>query len=289
MNPASPIYIISKGRHESRLTSRTLERLGVPYLIVVEEQEREKYASVIDPKKILVLDPQYQHDYDAFDDLGETKSKGSGPARNFVWDHAASKGAAWYWIMDDNINGFFRFNKNMKIPVGDGAIFLAMEDFVQRYTNVAMAGPNYFMFASRKAKGPPFTPNTRVYSCNLIRTDSPYRWRGRYNEDTDLSIRMLKDKWVTILFNAFLQFKMTTQTMKGGNTDTLYKDGTLEKSKMLVQMHPDVAKLAWRFGRPHHYVDYRSFKDNALRRRTDVEISGKVNNYGMVLKRLKGV
>jgi len=44
----------------------------------------------------------------------------------------------------------------------------------------------------------------------LIRNDVPYRWRGRYNEDTDLSLRMLKDRWCTIQFNAFLQGKAAT-------------------------------------------------------------------------------
>ena len=79
------------------------------------------------------------------------------------------------------------------------------------------------MFAKRKFKIPPYYPNTRIYSCMLIKNDIPYRWRGRYNEDTDLSIRVLKDGWCTILFNAFLADKSQTMTMKGGNTEDLYK------------------------------------------------------------------
>ena len=55
MNPQYPIYIISKGRWESRKTSRALEKMNVPYHIVIESQEYDQYASVIDPKKILVL------------------------------------------------------------------------------------------------------------------------------------------------------------------------------------------------------------------------------------------
>ena len=91
-----------------------------------------------------------------------------------------------------------------------------MEDFCERYTNVAMAGPNYFMFAVRKSKDtPPFYLNTRIYSCNLIRNDYPRRWRGRYNEDTILSLDMLEDGWCTILFNAFLQYKMVTPVKQG--------------------------------------------------------------------------
>lgn len=289
MNPQFPIYIVSKGRWESRLTSKYLEAMGVPYFIVVERQEYEQYAAVIEPAKILVLDPQFQADYDTFDDLGDSKSRGPGPARNFAWAHAIASGAEWHWVMDDNIRGFYRFNRNMKIPVSDGTIFRAMEDFVLRYDNVGMAGPNYFMFCSRKIKQPPFVLNTRIYSCNLIRNDIPFRWRGRYNEDTDLSLRLLKGGWCTVQFQAFLQCKMPTQTIKGGNHADFYsREGTLPKSRMLVQMHPDISRLAWRFGREHHYVDYSRFKALRPRLRKDVSVPSGVDNYGMRLERIEG-
>lgn len=74
MNPKFPLYIVSKGRWESRLTAKTLERLQVPYFIVIEEQEYAQYSAVIDKEKILVLDKKYQRDYDTFDELGLTKS-----------------------------------------------------------------------------------------------------------------------------------------------------------------------------------------------------------------------
>jgi hypothetical protein len=289
-----PIYIVSKGRVDTRLTSRTLEMMGVPYFIVVEQQERDQYAAVIDPQKVLVLDPQYQRDYDAFDDLGDTKSKGPGPARNFAWDHAVAHGAAWHWVMDDNIKYFWRLNRNVKAAVADGAILTAMEDFCGRYKNVAMAGPNYYMFAPQKIIVPPFVLNTRIYSCNLIKNDVPFRWRGRYNEDTDLSLRMLKAGWCTVQFNAFLQGKAPTQTIQGGNTEVFYhaegkklagekyaRGGTLAKSKLLVKMHPDVSRLVWRFGRWHHHVDYSRFRNNPLVRRDDVPAKRGVDNYGM--------
>lgn len=285
--PRYPIYIPSKGRFESRLTAKALDKIGVPYRIIVEEQEYAAYAAVIDPRRLLILDPEYQRGYDPCDDLGFTKSKGSGAARNFGWDHSVSEGHARHWMVDDNIKAFYRLNHNLKVPVGTGAIFRAMEDFSDRYKNVAMSGPNYFMFASRKTKMEPFTPNTRIYSCNLIRNDAPYRWRGRYNEDTDLSLRMLKDGWCTILFNAFLQEKSVTLTMKGGNTDTVYVGGTLPKSKMIADLHPDVARVAWRFGRWHHFVDYGPFKKNKLILRPDIEIPAGPNEYGMRLVKVE--
>lgn len=285
MLPKYPIYVVSKGRwqQERRLTIRALEQLRVPYYVIVEAQEAEAYAVAVTTGTILVLDPVYQRDYETCDSLGDSISKGSGPARNMAGDHAQAGGAAWHWVVDDNIHRFYRLNRNMKIQVLDGAFFRVMESFCDRYENVAMAGPNYESFVVRRDVKPPFTLNTRVYSCNLLRGGLPFRWRGRYNEDTILSLDMLKAGWCTVLFNAYLQNKVATQRMPGGNTDALYRNGTLEKSEMLVHVHPDVARLTWRFNRWHHYVDYRPFKRNRLIRRPGVEIPAEPNEYGMQL------
>ena len=283
MNPEYPVYIISKGRWETRLTSKALEFIKVPYHIVIEPQEYEKYAAVIDPAKILVL---------PFSNLGQ----GSIPARNWVWEHSIKVGAKRHWILDDNIgagvNGFFRLNHNLKVPVGDGTIFKCCEDFTDRYENVALSGMNYFMFASRKTTVPPYYLNTRIYSCILIKNDIPYRWRGRYNEDTDLSIRALKDGWCTILFNAFLCYKNTTMSMSGGNTESLYKieenkkDGRLLMAESLVEQHPDIVTVTKKWGRYQHNVDYRVFKFNKLIKKPGLIVPDRVNNYGMVLKKV---
>ena len=45
MNPEYPVYIISKGRWKSRLTSKALENIAMPYHIVVEPQEYDEYAN----------------------------------------------------------------------------------------------------------------------------------------------------------------------------------------------------------------------------------------------------
>lgn len=282
LSPNFPLYIVSKGRADTRLTSRALERMNVPYHIIVEEQEYDQYAAVIDPAKVLVLDKAFQRNYDAVVSLNEGESKGSGPARNFAWEHSIKQGYLWHWVMDDNISGFLRLNRNQKTWVETGAFWRAMEDFCLRYENVVMAGPNYRFFAKQNQNLKPIILNTRIFSCNLIRNDLPFRWRCRYNEDTDLSLRILKAGYCTIQFNAFLQNKMVTQTMKGGNTDEIYADGTLRKSKALVSLHPDCVRLTYRFGRIHHYADYSRFKSNKLIRKADAVIPADVQEYGMV-------
>jgi TET-Associated Glycosyltransferase len=284
MNPRFPIYIVSKGRADTRLTSRHFEAIGVPYHVVIEEQEFAQYAAVIDKTKLLVLDKAYQRNYDALMKLAPEESRGSGPARNFAGDHSRTAGAAWHWVMDDNIRQFFRFHNNYKIRIGDGTMLRVLEDFVLRYKNVAMAGPNYATFCPRKRDSfPPYILNSRIYSCNLIRNDVPYRWRGRYNEDTILSLDMLKAGWCLVQFNALLQDKAATLSMKGGNTDEIYKGGSknLEKSQMLVAAHPDCCRIRKLYGRWHHYADYTRFKRNGLVLRDDIEQPRGIDEYGM--------
>lgn len=317
--PRYPVYIISKGRWESRLTSKALEWIGVPYNIVVEPQELEQYAAVIPREKILVL---------PFSNLG----LGGIPARNWVWEHAIATGAARHWILDDNISGFCRFQDNLKVEVDSGATFRAVEDFVDRYENVAMAAFNYDYFAPRKqgAKIRPVTLNTRCYSGILLsNTMTPHRWRGRYNEDTDISLRILKDGLCTVLFNAFLMYKKPTLTMKGGNTDELYagaeaaaaeweahadgcdicvackdgygsrlppceegrqileKDGRWRMAEHLREQHPECTTVERKWGRWQHQVDYRLFNPalgrNVLKLKEGYEAPAEANEYGMEL------
>ena len=294
-NPKYPVYIISKGRHETMITSRSLSRMKVPHYIAIEPQDEKNYEAALDNFNIrdyvtLLIAPFSNH------------GDGPGRARNWCWDHAISIGAEKHYVCDDNISDFYRLHQNLRIRVESGVIFKAAEDFIDRYENVPISGFQYRFFIAPNQSYPPFVTNTRIYSTLLIDNKCKHRWRGRYNEDTDICLRVLKDGDCTIQFNAFLQGKAATQTVKGGNTEEFYhkegnlekekwRDGTLNpvgtvnKSQMLVDMHPDVARMVWKYDRWHHYVNYDPFKANALRFKPGIDISKfpKVNNYGMKL------
>lgn len=261
--PISPVYIVSKGRWGERTTVRTLDAMGVDYKVAIEKQQYFEYATYIDKRKLLVLPFKGDH------------GLGPGPARNACWDHAASIGAKRHWVLDDNIDGFYRLHENKRIRVADGSIFRAAEEFIDRYDNIYVSGFQYRFFAAPGQKHRPFVLNTRIYSCLLIDHRCPHRFRAKYNEDTILSLDLLKDGFPTLQFTAFLQGKMATQTQAGGNTEEFYsKDEgtTLPKSQMLVAVHPDCTKLVTKYGRPHHEVDYQPYKANALKRNPEVDI-----------------
>jgi len=278
-----PICIPSKGRADVQKTGKALDRMGVSYKFFVEETEGDEYIKHLGTDKVVVM---------PFHDLGQ----GSIPARNFIWEWAKERGFKRHWTVDDNITSFARCTNNRRLCVRGGGFFQAMEDFVDRHENIAMAGPHHKGFVpDRNDRTGPYLLNSRVYSCILLETSLPDRWRGRYNEDTDLSLRLLKQGKCTLLFRALLMDKGTTvgvknaKPMKGGNTDNVYNGGDhrLAFAQSLADQHPDCVKVAWKFNRWHHEVDYSKFKCNQpILKPGVVPIVGS-NEYGMKLVRTR--
>jgi len=270
-----PIYIISKGRFDNPLTARAMDICGINYMIVVEPKEYDLYCIKIDKSKILLLPSN-------FSELGQ----GSIPVRNFVWEHSISLGYDKHWVVDDNIFKFMRLNNNKRIQCRSSQFFRILEDFTDRYSNVGLAGFNYQNFAHDRVEMPPYKTNTRIYSCILVDNKLPFRWRGKYNEDTDLSINVLKSGLCTILFNALLIDKTGTGRNNGGNED-IYNETNKRKefAEALQLLHPDIVKVTWKFNRWHHDVKYKIFKQK-LQIKESIILKDIINNYGMELKKI---
>jgi len=258
IKPRCPIYIISKGRPNC-ITAASLDRLGANYQIVVEPSEMALYQKIWGDRVVT-------GDFDV-------NSGCSIPVRNFVNNELANHDR--YWLMDDNIEEFYIMNNNQKYVSRTDTMFRVVEDFTQRFTNVGQAGLNYHSFAKKTDQVPPYYINTRIYSCTLmyrdlegVRDDNGQMWRGRFNEDTDLSLRILKAGYTTILMNGFLAGKITTQRVRGGNTDSVYTDGDdrLGFAQSLHEQHPDCVKVTKKFGRWHHHVNYGIFKEKPKER-----------------------
>ena len=231
MNPEYPVFVPTKGRYNTPYTIRALEALDIPYTAVIEKQEYTEYKTVVQKGEIIVLPHQ---------------DKGLTVTRNWIWDYTQRElKTPYFWTFDDNIRDFYRLNNNIKYRVTSGTFLKIMEDFIQRYINVYIAGMNYEMFVPRKRKRTPITLNTRIYSNMLIKADIPYRNVTFYNDDTDLCLRVLKDGYCTILFNAFLADKIATMQVRGGMTDYYNKtDKRREFAEELQRAHPTSLRLS---------------------------------------------
>lgn len=273
--PRYPVYIPSKGRSDCCLTARFMVADSVPFYIVVEPQEHDAYAAAFGADRILTL---------PFSNRGSVI-----PARNWIMEHAIAAGHARHWQFDDNIYGMMRRFRTRRVHCDSAVALAAMEDFVDRYENIAIAGPNYESFVPETNRVPPFYHNVHVYSASLVLNSLPHRWRGRYNEDTDICLQVLSDGWCTVLFNAFMARKMGTMLMSGGNTTELYGgDGRLKMARSLERMWPGIVETKRRWGRPQHVVknSWKRF-DTPLKLRPGIDLATlpKVDDRGMRLRK----
>lgn len=253
-----PIYIVSKGRYKNPITAKYFLKENIPFKIAVEPQEYNDYCKTIPKKNILKL---------PFENLG----LGSYPARNYCWEHSIKEGFDKHWIFDDNIYFFVRSIKGVrrKGSISANKSFVNAERFFNRYL-FAVAGFNYDYFVT-KDTNKPFYYNCHVYSAMLINNNIPYRWRLKYNEDVDLCLQALNDGWNTILLNIYSVKKVHTGAkLKGGNQTELYKGNDprkkLLKAKSLEAVWPQYVETKVRFGRIHHYVNWKKhFKQPLVR------------------------
>jgi hypothetical protein len=276
MLPHYPVYVPSKGRADNCLTARFLRRDGVPFFLVVEPQEVERYAAQFGRDCLLVLPGN---------DLGSVV-----PARNFIKEHATAAGFERHWQLDDNIRGTTRRFQGYRVPCHSGYALRVTEIFTDRYENIAIAGLTYEMFLSESSVAPPFHLNCHVYSCVLIWNALPYGWRGVYNEDTDICLRVLADGYCTVALNAFTAIKKRTLTTRGGNTDTLYQgDGRLKMARSLERQWPGVVTTYRRFQRPQHRIAYtwgRFTTPLQLKEGIDLDALPPVEEFGAVLQQV---
>jgi len=246
-----PVYIISKGRYENPVTALAFEKAGIDYFIAVEPQELSLYAKTLGRHRVLEL---------PFSNLG----LGSYPARNYCWEHAKANGHSYHWLFDDNIRWMAKWVAGKKVYAKyDSSPLL----FVERYakeTDKDICGFEYRYFVAKPPKKA-FKTNCHVYSAMLIKCSLPWRWRLKYNEDVDLCLQVLHNGGSTASCVYYMSNKTSTVAkMKGGNQDELYKGNDprkkLLKAKMLEAVWPQYAKTVIRFGRYHHFVDWKVFK-----------------------------
>jgi hypothetical protein len=276
--PGYPVYIPSKGRSRTPYTANALLADGCSFFLVVEPQEVAAYRAALPAAHLLTL---------------PWNNRGLLAARNWIRDHAEAAGHEAHWQLDDNIRRFHRRWRGKRLLCRAGLALRIAELFCDRYENVGLGGLAYTMFVPDGRKIPPYWLNVHIYSCTLVYHRTPYRWRLRYNDDTDLCLQVLSGGWCTVLLNAFMADKLWTMSVAGGNTADLYQgDGRLVMARMLERLWPGVVTTKRRFQRPQHVIkhQWRGF-DTPLRLKPGVRLEDlpAVDEFGSTLTAVRPV
>ena len=274
-----PIFIISYNRPNNNATTIScLIKYGVKFNVVVHKEQLSAYKAFFKSNNInwIIFDDEYKHKYETLSNVdSHEKNAGSGAERNFAWDCAKNAGYTAYWNFDDNMSfrkhtGKLTSSNKSFGRVGVTAsefveLFHKAEDFYDSYDNLfimELGESTYFGFRNVPVI------NRRCYSALLINTAIPTQWRGRYNEDTIMSIDCLINGFCTLQSPILLKQKQSTRDAKGGNhalgngkddlKNQVYSDAvnyefsSSLKSQMLVAVYPQYCYLKYRVGRIHH-------------------------------------
>jgi hypothetical protein len=227
------IYIPSKGRADTCLTAKILESENIDFKIVIEPQDLSEYQKHYPASKLLVM-PE--------------NNKGIAYVRNFCKDHSNAQQQTHHWQLDDNIKSFRIRQMNKNVKQAASACLKTVEYYEQNFKNIGISGLRHTMFAFSQKESLSF--NQQCYSAVLVNNKTPIRWRDKIVEDTDYSLQLLMNNYVTVLFNRVLIEKAVTMSMKGGHTDSTYKgSGRGVNQQNLCNAYPGIFELTEQYGR----------------------------------------
>lgn len=246
-----PIFVPSKGRATTSKLLPLLRESGLDnFVFVVEPQDEAAYRAQLPQGEILVLPKNNQ---------------GLAYVRQFVLDYAASQGVGWFWMMDDDISGFYKTveRKNKRIPVVE-ALEKAQRYF-QDSDQIAQASLEYQQYAWSQTKHYALNGYCDVCVCIHAQRCKPLRFRNEVNLklDRDFTLQVLASGFDTIRACKY-SFACPKNGSNAGGLQPVYQADGVEKQNSLTMVRlwgEQICKFNEKAdGRPDVKINWAYFK-----------------------------
>ena len=241
-----PISILSFGRYNQNKTSKYLLKCKIKHYIFVEECEYDLYMNnyynkLNEEDKYLVNIINTHKDFHLL-------NLGGSPVRNFILDYWLKEGYDRVWMLDDNINCYNRLNKGIKNKIYSHLIFSSIENYINVYDDVGVCSHNLNCDVKSGNSRSVLVINGKHYSSLLLLTNKQFRFKHKYNEDVLISIDYVNSGKINFCFNHILFDKNTSGKDSGGNTNTIYKNGSQEGYRLKYEYLYDELKKMYNYG-----------------------------------------
>lgn len=262
------VFILTHGRADNVLTYETLRSGGYtgPVYFIIDnlDEQAEKYRQNFGAENVIVFDkPASVAEVDTMDNLQGMNVVVF--ARNQCHKIAESLGLTHFLELDDDYDVFcFRWVENGLLKQRTcrtlDALFSNVLDCLdvtgastialsQNGDFIGGAGSSfYYKRVARKAMNSFF-----------CRTDRPFRFMGRINEDTNAYTFLGSQGLLFFTITEASLHQTETQQSDGGLTEVYLDLGTYVKSFYTVMLCPSCAKIATmgnRFRRVHHAISW---------------------------------
>jgi hypothetical protein len=253
MQPSSvwPIFIASKGRPDGK-TFKVLQASSLFFFIFVEREDAALYEETFanNTKARIIVLPE--------------SNQGIGYVRQFILKWARDAGITWYWMMDDDITGFFKTVNRKTERISAIEALTQCQEELSGMTTIAQAALEYQQFAWSATKK--YRWNSYCDVCVAINVKNTmnvnYRPQLRLKEDRDFTLQILAHTGYRTLRFATISFNVPKNGSNKGGCQTDYKasDRELEHSKKMIEIWPDFCSLnVKKDGRPDVKIHWNLF------------------------------
>ena len=215
----------------------------VPYTVVVEPQDRPAYADK--HRNVLELPADEQGLYFA---------------RQFILDHARAHGQEWYWMLDDDIVGFFEVvNGRCARSSALGVLTAASLLFVDAPL-IGQAGLEYRQYAW--ASQDEYKLDSYCDVCVAIRSSvlADYDQRFKLKGDRDFTLQVLSEGFHVMKITRFGFDSVANGSNVGGLKDLYLQGVEPTMSSLLVAKWPLQAQhYTKKDGRQDVKIDWKWF------------------------------
>lgn len=271
-------FILTHGRPDRVHTYNTLLRSGYTgkiYIVIDDEDKTEsEYRRRYGEKVLQFSKAEIAKTFDEGDNFGDRRTIIY--ARNACWDLAKQVGCRYFIQLDDDYTEFRTRYKSdgepcyLRITKTLDSILCAMLDYYESIPalSIAMAQGGDFLGGEFRQRRSLRRKAMNTFICS---TDRPFQFFGRINEDVNTYTTTSR---TGALFFTVMQVQMiqiTTQSNKGGMTETYIDGGTYIKSFYSVMYCPsgvkigEIADPSSPHYRIHHAINWHRIAPKILR------------------------
>ena len=188
-----PVCIISKDRSDICTTHNLFESNGIKYFYMVEPQDYDAYVERFGKDKVVNI---------------KANDKGVYYVRNLCIDWSKKQGYEKHWQIDDNVKKLFYRPNNKYKGTRDRyeiknviKMLVSIEKIADKCVNYGGGCLGHDGFAFSKKNN--IDLNKMIYCFQLINNNIKSRYQPNTSEDVDFSVRLLMEKYVTLVFNEY--------------------------------------------------------------------------------------
>lgn len=248
------VLILTHGRPEKVITYEMLRKQGYSgrIVLVVDDGDASlpEYQDRYGDEVSVFSKEEVAGTFDIGDNFGGTNVVVF--ARNVCHEIAKGLGLTHFLVLDDDYTQMiFRFNERYEWTTADvrarnlDRVFKAFARFLDSTTaiTVTMAQGGDFIGGADGSFGSIITLRRKAMNSFFCRTDRPFQFPGRINEDANAYAVLAAIGKLLFTHNFIALSQVQTQKSEGGLTEFYLEKGTYVKSFYTVMMHPSGARV----------------------------------------------